>query len=52
MVEGGAFYEEVTKTSLLQSDATSLGGPAYVEVGIDEVLNRTSLNADGIQVSS
>jgi hypothetical protein len=52
MVEGGAFYEEVTKSSLLQSDATSLGGPAYVEVGIDEVLNRTTINSDGTQTLS
>ena len=36
MIEGGNFYDDVTKPDLLQSDKASLGGPAYLEVGLDE----------------
>lgn len=46
MHEGGS-YEVVTKPSLLASDPSSLGGPAYVEVGLDEVLNYTTTATDG-----
>lgn len=44
--EGGS-YDVVTKPSLLASDPGSLGGPAYVEVGLDEVLNYTTTATDG-----
>ena len=37
MTEGGS-YEVFTKPSLTSDDSGSLGGPAYVEVGLDEVL--------------
>ena len=46
MNEGGA-YDVVNKPSLLASDSGSLGGPAYVEVGLDEVLNYTTSATDG-----
>jgi len=46
MTEGGSFYDDVTKPSLLTSDAASLGGPAYLEVGLDEVIQH-SAGSDG-----
>jgi hypothetical protein len=46
MTEGGA-YDVVTKPALLASEPGSLGGPAYVEVGLDEVLNYTTTATDG-----
>lgn len=47
MTEGGSFYDDTTKPSLLLSDGASLGGPAYLEVGIDERLNHTVALGDG-----
>lgn len=44
--EGGA-YDVVAKPPLLTNGPRSLGGPAYVEVGVDEVLNYTATAADG-----
>jgi len=44
MTEGSSIYDEVSKPSLLSSDTNSLGGPAYLEVGLDEVLQHA---ADG-----
>jgi len=41
MTEGGA-YDVVTKPALLAGEPGSLSGPAYVEVGLDEVLNYTT----------
>lgn len=47
MTEGGAFYESAVKHSQLQCDTVSLGGPAYLEAGIEEVLNHTVTLSDG-----
>jgi hypothetical protein len=47
MTEGGTFYDEAFKFSRLTSDPSSLGGPAYLEAGLDEQLNHTVTNADG-----
>jgi hypothetical protein len=42
MIDGSSIYDEVTKASLLSSDENSLGGPAYLEVGLDEVLKHSA----------
>ena len=47
MTEGGSFYDSAFKFSRLSSDPSSLGGPAYLETGIDEKLNHTVTNSDG-----
>jgi hypothetical protein len=49
MVEG-VVYDDILTTSRFTSDSSSLGGPAYLEAGIDEVLNHTITTADGISV--
>jgi len=38
LTEGG-YYDYVTRPSLLTNADNSLGGPAYLEVGLDEVLD-------------
>ena len=46
MTEGGS-YDIVTKSSVPSLDQGSLGGPAYVEVGLDEVLENAGEAVDG-----
>lgn len=50
MTEGAA-YDVISKAPLLSSESTSLGGPAYVEVGVDEVLDYTVKNPGGNDTS-
>lgn len=45
MVEGG-LYENVTMASTPNDDVGTDGGPAYVEVGLDEVLQYTAEGGD------
>ena len=47
LTEGGNFYDDVLKPDLLQSDKSSYGGPAYMEVGLSEHMRHTVQNADG-----